>query len=99
MKCIIQGFSYSATSDGKGRRRGVSDKPVCVLLCKTGTIWGGDNIKGGMGWLANYGASETKSSHAEPSCRLNGLTEGTVSIEKGSLVQNLTTCIEKDAFL
>ncbi len=47
----------------------------------------------------NHRTSGNKSSHVECSWLLNELTEEAVTIEVGSLFQNLTIRIERDVFL
>ncbi len=62
----------------------------------------GDIVKGeivmgvGGGRMGNHGTSEIRLSQAESSGRSNELTEGMVTVEVGSLVQNLTSRIEKE---
>ncbi len=56
----------------------------------------------GFRGTGNLGTYENLSSKAEFYYRLDGLTEGAVTIEVGSLFQNLMTCIKnikKDIFL
>ncbi len=53
----------------------------------------------GFRGTGNLGTYENISSKAEFYYRLDGLTEGAVTIEVGSLFQNLMTCIKKDIFL
>ncbi len=55
----------------------------------------GDNAIGGRG-QQNF---KNKSFKVESSWRLNALTEGTVTIEVGSLFRNLMTRTAKDKFL
>ncbi len=52
-----------------------------------------------LGESGNYGTYANIFNHTEYSWRLNGWTEGTVTLEVGSLFQNLTTHFEKDDFL
>ncbi len=51
--------------------------------------------EGGTG----HRTSANKSFYVDPGSRLNELTEGTVTIDVGSLFQSLTTCTEKHVFL